>query len=316
MSRFNFKDKIALITGGSRGLGLSLAWNILERGGHVALLARDESELNDAYRILRKDFAKSGIMTVVCDVTNRQQLKKSFQSVIQQFSKIDVVVNNAGAILVGPFATMKMEDFEAQIKLHLYAAIDATQLAYEHFKSRGSGRILNICSLGGKIGVPHMSPYDASKFALSGFAQGVGSELANENIIMTTAYPTVMRTGSPIQAVFKGDTAKEFKIFETLDNLPLLSLSADRAAKRILNGVEKGKAEVLLTLMDHFRVAVGTLFPNLTRKVLSIAVNLMPKGQATKRKTGAQSSVRRPRTKEEKMYNQKPRHNAEFNLGL
>ncbi len=316
MRKFNFKDKIVYITGGSRGLGLSLAWNILDRSGHVVLVARDQSELNDAYKILRKDFPRSGILLSACDVTNSRQLKQSFEEAIHQYGAIDLVVNNAGAILVGPFVTMKMEDFEAQMKLHLYAAIETTKLAQEHFKSRGGGRILNICSLGGKVGVPHMTPYDASKFALAGFAQGVSSELAADNITMTTAFPTVMRTGSPIQAVFKGDTPKEFKIFEAFDNLPIISMSADKAAKKILNAVERGKSEVILSFTAKIRVLFGVLFPELMSFAMMMAAKSLPKSTSTTRKTGAESLVRRPRSKDEKMYNQKPRHGADFNLGV
>lgn len=316
MSKFKFKNKTAYITGGSRGLGLSLAWNILNRGGNVALIARDQEELADAYELLLREYPANRIMIDVCDITKSDQLHQSFHRVVDHFEGIDVVINNAGAILVGPFAAMKIEDFEAQMRLHLFAVIEIVQMAREHFKSRGGGRILNVCSLGGKLGVPHMAPYDASKFALAGFAQGVRGELALEKIFMTTAFPTVMRTGSPIQAVFKGDQKAEFSIFETLDNLPFLSMSADKAAKRMLDAVESGKSEVVLSLAAKARLLLGVLFPDTMNKAMDMATRILPKDSSKIAKTGAETSNRKIRSKDEKMYNQKSRHTAEYNLGL
>ena len=308
LSTYSFQGKSVFITGGSRGLGLSLAWNLLDQGACVALVARDEKELLEAKKILAKDYPPELVSIHICDVTNKSQLEKSFDEAILYHKSMDMVVNNAGEIYVGPFASMEMEDFEKQMSLHLYACIELTKLARQYFATREGGRILNICSLGGKTGVPHMAPYDASKFALAGFAQGVTPELALENIVMTTAFPTVMRTGSPIQAIFKGDHEKEFKLFETIDNLPFLSMSADTAAKKILKAVAAGKAEVVLSIPGKLRVIAGALFPNLMNTVMTLAVGALPKDDSKEAYTGAESTPRRQRTADEKMYNQKPHH--------
>jgi short-subunit dehydrogenase len=315
-NRFDFFAKIALVTGGSRGLGLSLAWNLLAQGSSVALVARDKEELERAKNILLQSFPDAEIVVYTADITKPTQLKNCIDDCKKHFGRIDILVNNAGSIVVAPFAAMELEDFEAQMKLHLYAAINAIKFVVPYFQQRGTGRILNICSLGGKFAVPHMSSYDASKFALAGFAQGIQPELAAENIFMTTAYPTVMRTGSPIQAVFKGNFKKEFKIFEALDNAPGLSMSADKAAKQILKAVEDGKAEVVLSAPAKLRVVLGALFPNLMNAVSGLMLKLLPKDDSHLRKTGADSTNRKTPTKEEKMYNQWPHHDAEFNMGL
>lgn len=316
MSRINFENKAAYITGGSRGLGLSLAWNLLERGAKVALVARNKVELARAREILLRDFPDGQVFLSPCDVTIAPNLRHSFDSACEFFGGIDLLINNAGAILVAPFAATEQEEFEAQMRLHLYAPIEAIRLASAHFKTRGGGRILNVCSLGGKVGVPHMSPYDASKFALAGFAQGIHGELALDNILMTTAFPTVMRTGSPIQAVFKGDFRKEFEVFETFDYLPVLSMSADKAAKKMLDAVAKGRSEVVLSPLARLRVLMGAVMPETSQAIMDWAAKRLPRDKSRMRRTGADATLRETATKEEVMYNQSRQHNADFNLGI
>ena len=324
---FNYQGKKVYITGGSRGLGLSMAWNLLKLGAEVTLCARDKEELNRGRNILLKDFPQASVHISVVDITKTEELAQSLDQAILQMGGIDLLVNNAGSILVGPFSSMEKEDFEAQVNLHLYAVVQAIGLIFPHFKSKGEGRILNICSLGGKIAVPHMLPYDASKFALAGFSQGVTAELAPHNILVTTAFPTVMRTGSPIQAVFKGDHGKEFQWFETIDNLPLLSMSADTAAKKVLQAVIDGQSEIILSGPAKLRLFFGNFFPETMNALMGLVAAVLPTKDSAFRKTGADSDNRfyqnpylKPiqirAQKVQDQYNQIPHHNAEFNMGL
>ncbi len=191
----SFKNKVVVITGGSRGLGLALARRFAIEGARVALLARDTKELERAKHILETHTRSSHILLCNCDITDDDQLSMAIGNVISLFGEIDVLVNNAGAIIVGPFGSMEMQDFEAQMKLHLYANISATKKVLPHFRRRKNGRIINICSMGGKVAVPHMLPYDTSKFALAGFSQGLTSELAMENISVTQSGPGLFRHG-------------------------------------------------------------------------------------------------------------------------
>lgn len=323
---YSFKGKSAYITGGSRGFGLSLAWNLLKQGASVTLVARDRNELQNAREILIKDFPKAEIYLSVCDVTDRKQLHSSLDQAIHRMSGIDLLINNAGAILVGPFTSMEKEDFESQMRLHLYAAIESTQLLLPHFKSRGGGKILNVCSLGGKVAVPHMLAYDASKFALAGFSQGVGAELARFGVCVTTVYPTVMRTGSPIQAVFKGNHEKEFAWFETIDHMPMISMSADMAAKKTLAAVRDGQTEVILSWPGKLRMFMGTVFPETMNLLMDFANRLMPTEDSKVRKTGSESSKLFKKiplletalgtAEHERTYNQIARKNAKVSMGI
>lgn len=313
---FRFEGQKVFITGGSRGLGLAFARRLLHLGAQVFLVARDEKELSRAKEMLRSQFEASQVYVHPADVTDSQQLKGAIENALREMGGIDVLINNAGSILVGPFAAMEKVDFEAQMKLHLYSVIEAIQEVTPHFKAKGGGRILNVCSLGGKVGVPHMAPYDASKFALAGFAQGVRSELKLDNIFMTTAFPTVMRTGSPIQAVFKGNHEREFKIFETIDNLPLLSMSADAAAEKMLNALAEGRSEIILSIPAKIRLAFGIFMPETLDSLMSFATRFLPRGESRIRKTGADSTDRTQRTKDEIRFNQETHHDAEYSMGV
>ncbi len=320
---YNFRGKNIYVTGGSRGLGLSLSWHFLKRGANLTLVARDEAELQRARRILLSYYPLAKIHLSVCDITDSQALRQSLSEAKTVMNGIDVLVNNAGSILVGGLGSMTRDDFDAQINLHVYAVIEATQWIRSHFKARGGGRIVNICSLGGKVAVPHMIPYDTSKFALAGFSQGAGAELAQENIHITTVYPTVMRTGSPIQAVFKGDHEREYLWFATADNLPLLSISADLAAQKILDAVENGRTEVILSLPAKVRVWFGTFFPETANALMSLVARMLPRKESLVRKTGADSGrlfdktpLRVEARENEMFYNQMPHHDGEYNMGL
>ncbi|MBL7545253.1 MAG: SDR family oxidoreductase [Bdellovibrionaceae bacterium] len=324
---FQWEGKSILITGGSRGLGLALARQLVSQGAKVTLVARKFEELARARTMLITEFPWAEVCTVMADVTRKDQLSNAITEAISAFGVLDGMINNAGAISVGPLESMTRADFEAQMKLHLYAVIEATEMIRSYFKQRGGGRIINICSLGGKSAVPHMLPYNASKFALAGFSQGSAIELAKDGIKVTTVYPALMRTGSPIQAVFKGDHEKEFAWFETADSIPGLSMEVDKAARKILIGAANGDSEVVLSPIGKLRVIGGALFPELIHSFMVMINTLMPKGQSGVRQTGYQSRklfensiltrpFRQVARKAEARNNQHPSHDAEFNLGL
>lgn len=322
---FSFKDKVVVITGGSRGLGLALAKRFAKEGAKICLIARDPQELERAQDILQQYTTPYSILTCECDITNQEQLSAAFGRVLGRWGDIDVLVNNAGSILVGPFDSMTLEDFEAQMKLHLYANIQATQKILPIFRKKRDGRIINICSMGGKIAVPHMIPYDSSKFALAGFSQGITAEFAKENIAVTTVYPTVMRTGSPIQAVFKGDSRKEFEWFANADVFPGLSSDVSEVAEKIVEASRERKSELIPFIPAKFRMLLGTVFPELALFAMGLVNRLLPQGQSLMYRTGAQcltdktyltENMKKSAEKAEEEWNQKQKGDPEFNLGL
>src|ERR1044071_4346713 len=228
--RFNGYDcngKTVLITGGSRGLGLVLARGFAAEGANVAVCARDHRELERA----RVDLASRGarVFAFPCDVTDRARGREGVEVVARHFGRVDVLVNNAGVIQVGPLETMTLEDFEQAMNVHFWGPLYATLAVLPQMRARGEGRIVNVSSIGGKIGVPHMVPYSASKFALAGLSEGLRAGLWRAGVTGTTVYPGLMRTGSPRHATFKGRHKAEYAWFSLLDSLPVTSMSAERA---------------------------------------------------------------------------------------
>lgn len=273
-SRFSFDGRIVLITGGSRGLGLALAREACARRARVALLARDPNELARAC----DDLTRRGgdALPVECDLLEPLQIKQSVERIVDHFGGLDAVINNAGIIEVGPLAHMKRGDFEKAMMLHFWAPYHIVSEAIPHFRRRGSGRIVNISSIGGKIAVPHMAPYTASKFALAGFSDAIRAELAQENIYVTTVTPGMMRTGSHGFAKFKGDYTAEYKRFTAASRLPFASISAERAARKILAACASGQPALTMPMSARFMIMANAFFPNLFGRIMKMANASLP----------------------------------------
>jgi len=269
-----FKNKVVLITGGSRGLGLVIARQICDEYGKVALIARDADELARA----EADLARRGgeVTTISCDLLERAQVEAAVQKTINRYGTIDILINNAGIIQVGPLEHMAREDFERAMELHFWAPFDLITQVVPEMRRRGGGRIVNISSLGGKIAVPHMAPYTASKFALAGFSNALCAELARENILVTTVTPGMMRTGSQGHANFKGDHASEYKWFAVSSALPLASISEERAARKILAACVRGKPALIMPISARALILASALFPNLFGQVMKIVNAYLP----------------------------------------
>jgi len=270
---FDLRGKNVLITGGSRGLGLVLARELLREKARVAICARDNEELDRAFDDLKR---RGRVITVPCDITRREQNRRMIDAVRQRLGEIDVLINNAGAISVGPIETMTLADYEEMMRVHFWGPLYAILEVLPGMRARGRGRIVNITSIGGKLSVPHLVPYGASKFALVGLSEGLRAELAKDGIVVTTVCPGLMRTGSPRRAFFKGQHRAEYAWFAISDALPLLSMSAERAARQIAAACKRGDAEVVLSLPAKAAAAFHGLFPGLTADILGAVNRLLP----------------------------------------
>ncbi|MDP9253441.1 MAG: SDR family oxidoreductase [Verrucomicrobiota bacterium] len=273
--RFSFAGKSVLITGGSRGLGLVIARQICAEGGRVALLARDARELHRARDELSKEGGEA--ITIVCDLLDRGQAEAAIEEVIDRFGGVDVLINNAGIIEVGPLSHMKREDFEKSMNLHFWAPFTLIWKVVPHMRRRGGGRIVNISSIGGKMAVPHLAPYCASKFALVGLSDSMRAELALDDILVTTVTPGLMRTGSHVNARFKGHHAAEYTWFSVSASFPLGSIDAEHAAKRIVEACRQGQPALIIPLAARVGITSNALFPNLTGRVMKLVNRLLPR---------------------------------------
>jgi short-subunit dehydrogenase len=272
--RYVLTGKNVVITGGSRGLGLVLARECLSRGASVAVLARDKFELSRAHDDLSRRNRR--VLAISCDVTDRAAVSRAMSDVEDRLGPIHVLINNAGVIQVGPMDAMNLDDFRESLDVHFWGPLYTSLAVLPGMRNRREGRIVNISSIGGKISVPHLLPYSAGKFALAGLSQGLRAELLRDRVYVTSVFPGLMRTGSPRNADFKGKHRAEHTWFSVSGSLPGLTVSAEQAAREILDACERGRAELIISAPARAAVKFGQLFPEISSEILGAAARLLP----------------------------------------
>lgn len=272
--RRNLTGQVALVTGGSRGLGLLLARELGQRGCRVAICARHLGELDRAQRYLEAHGAE--VMAIRCDVTDQADVHEMVRQIGGRFGEIDILVNNAGVIQVGPVSSMTVEDFEQAMAVNFWGSVYTTLAVLPAMRARRRGRIANITSIGGKVATPHLLPYVTAKFAAVGFSEGLRAELGRDGISVTTVVPGLMRTGSFVHALFKGRLGSEFAWFRAGATSPLTAMDATRAARKIIGAVERREAEITIGLRARALQLAHDLFPGATSRALAGVNRLLP----------------------------------------
>ena len=275
-SDYDFAGKSVVITGGSRGLGLIMARQLADEGARLTLVARSEDELERAVEDIRTRQPFSEVLAAPADVRRRYEAERAIAQAFDRFGRVDVLINNAGVIQVGPVAHMKLADYQDAMETHFWGPLYTILAALPHMRNQGEGRIVNISSIGGRISVPHLVPYSASKFALTGLSDGLRYELARQRILVTTVCPGLMRTGSPLNATFKGRHPDEFAWFAISDSLPLATIDAARAARQILAACRRGDAELVITVQAKLAILARTMAPELFARAMSFINGLLP----------------------------------------
>ena len=272
--RIDFTGKVALITGGSRGLGLVLARELAAEGAKVAICARDQAELARACDQL--ETLGADVLALTCDVTVPEEVEEALAQVRERLGPVDILINCAGVIQVGPMEAMTPADYDDALQVHFWGPLHTTLAALPEMRRRKAGRIVNIASVGGKISVPHLLPYSASKFALVGLSEGLRGALAADRVYVTTVCPGLMRTGSPPNASFKGKHRAEYAWFSIGDSLPLLSMDATLAARRILEACRHGDPQLIMPASTSAVVKLAALFPGAGAALMGVADRLLP----------------------------------------
>jgi NAD(P)-dependent dehydrogenase (short-subunit alcohol dehydrogenase family) len=284
------QDKVVLITGGSRGFGLAMAEEFAKEGTKLVLCSRENDELARAQTKLI-EFG-TDVLTIQCDVTNPEQVQQMIVQAVARFGQIDILVNNAGIISAGPWNTLTRSDFEESMNIIFWGTYTTTMAVLPQMRERRNGRIVNIASVGGKVSVPHLLSYASAKFAVVGFSEGLHAELAQEGINVVTVAPGLMRTGSQINAIAKGDKHKEeYTLFSLIDTLPGTSISVQRAAKQVVKATKRGETELIITLPAQILARLHGAFPGLITDILTIATRFLPKGEGTTQHLGRESET-------------------------
>jgi NAD(P)-dependent dehydrogenase (short-subunit alcohol dehydrogenase family) len=264
----DLRGQVALVTGGSRGLGFLIARELVREGCRVAICARDEAELADAQRDLQAEGGE--VLGLRCDVSERHEVEQTLRQIEQQLGPLDILVNNAGIIEVGPVQTMRIEDFERCLAVMYWGTVYPSLAVLPQMLERRQGRIVNITSIGGKVSVPHLLPYSSAKFAAVGFSEGLAAELAGTGVSVTTIAPGLMRTGSHLNAEFKGQRGREFTWFSLGATLPVISMDAERAARQIVQAAKRGERERVLSVPATVLSSVRGLLPGTTVEILGL----------------------------------------------
>jgi len=290
--RMDLRGKVVLITGGSHGLGLALAREFARNGSKLMLCGRKA----EALELAQQDLAglTSDVHTMVCDVSDRQQVQHLIAETIHEYGVLDIVVNNAGIIQVGPIHTMALEHFEHAMAIMFWGIVHTTMAALPYLRERPHARIVNITSIGAKVSVPHLVPYSCAKSAAAAFSEGMRAELQNTGVKVVTIAPGLMRTGSYLNAIFNAAENGEAAWFSAASSLPGLTIAAAKAARQVVSATRSGTAEVILGVPAKVLARFHGLFPAITTNILGVVNRALPKSSG-ETKIGSESrSLRSP----------------------
>ncbi|MBO8188687.1 SDR family NAD(P)-dependent oxidoreductase [Streptomyces spirodelae] len=270
-------DLSVLVTGGSRGLGLLLARQCVERRCDVTIAARHEEELDRAVGLLRRRARDTEVTGRVCDVTDRAAVHELVENTAAAQRGLDVVIANAGNIQVGPAEESGTEAFRSAMETMFFGALHTAMESLPQLReSPAGGRLGLIGSVGGLLPVPHLVPYSCAKSAIAALAEGLRAEQAEHGVSVTAVHPGLMRTGSHRQVELSGDKGKEFAWFATLAGLPGLSMDALEAAERIIRALEHRRTRVVLTPAAQLGAKAYGVAPTLVTRTNELVARMMP----------------------------------------
>ena len=201
------KGKVAVVTGGTKGIGRAIARSLVAAGAGVAITARNEDEIGTAVTDLKKLGAGTPA-GYVCDVRDYEQVKSVFKTIAQQFGGLNILVNNAGIGIFGSVESMSVDDFRAVLETNVFGVFYCCHEAIPLMKQRGGGYIINVSSLAGTNAHPQMAAYNASKFGLNGFSEALMQEVRHDGIKVSYIMPGSVNTE------FGGDELSDAKSWQ------------------------------------------------------------------------------------------------------
>jgi len=266
---------LALITGGSSGIGFALAKSLVQEGISLCLLARDEVKLNRAKTELKKLSTQKDqqILTISCDIRDFEDLKKHLETWVDKIGVPDLVINSAGVTYPGYFQDLDIDIFHWLMDVNYFGTLHILKILLPKMVERGSGTVVNISSQAGFIGVFGYSGYSASKYAVNGFTDVLRSEMKPQGIHFHIVYPPDTQTP---QLEFE----KPLKPLETKALTGASSLlTADQVAQSILKGVDLGRYVIIPGFEGKVLYRLANLLGNLTYPIMDWMIR---KAQKTK----------------------------------
>lgn len=254
------KDKVAIITGASSGIGLECAKYFSKKGMKLALAARSLDKLNKLVEEIKASGGEA--IAIQTDVTVVKDCERMVDETLKAFGRIDVLVNNAGISMRDLFIDTEIEVFQRLIETNLMSAIYCTKFALPHLlKTKGS--VVGVSSIAGYHGLPGRTAYSASKYGLQGFLDALRSENRETGLHVLVACPGF--TASNIRnSALKGDGTLQKESPRIEEKM----MQPDDVARKIYNGIVKRKRRVIMTFEGWSAVYIGVNLPALTEKVI------------------------------------------------
>jgi NAD(P)-dependent dehydrogenase (short-subunit alcohol dehydrogenase family) len=266
-------QKVALVTGGSRGLGLEMARILARRGWALALVARDPAGLESARRLLARESPSAPSLSIACDLGRSGSARSAVEACKGAFGRLDLLVNNAGAISPAPFASLSRDTIATSLDLHVLAPAEAMGAAFPLLSAGRRGRVINVSAIEGLVGVPLLAACASGKFGLVGLTESVRAEWASKGVGVTLACPGFLRpaggSGISPKAAPRPPSNRLPGGADRWMHLPLLSMEVDRAAARILEASERGRPRIVLTPAARALALLHGVAPGLVARVAS-----------------------------------------------
>lgn len=263
------RDRVVVITGAGSGMGREMAVRAAEQGALLALSDWDAAGLAGTVELV--EARGSQVHSEVVDVADRAAMAQWAGAVVDRFGRVDVVVNNAGVSMSGPFEDMTYEEFDWILGVNLHGVIHGTKEFLPHLIASGDGILVNISSLFGLISMPGQSAYNATKYAVRGFTEALREEMlvSGHPVSVTCVHPGGIRTG--IARHGRATAGEDHdRLAETFDT-KLAKMPADKAARIILDGALAGQARVLVGLdahvLHHFAKITGSRYQDVVARL-------------------------------------------------
>ena len=252
-------NRVVVITGASSGIGAALAREFVAAGARVALAARSADKL----RALAAELGAEKTLTVPTDVTDPQQTDRLVARTVERFGGIDVLINNAGQGLYGRLEDTDWEHSRRMWEVNFFGLLRLTRAALPHLRER-RGTIVNVSSVAGKVSLPYMGDYCATKFALNAFSNALRMELAREGVRVVVVCPGPVKTRFHASAYREGQLPGVYG----LGRKRYEGVSAQRVARATRRALRGGKREIIVPWWLRLFVGFRALFPGFTDRML------------------------------------------------
>ncbi|MEM9155527.1 MAG: SDR family oxidoreductase [Cyanobacteria bacterium J06642_2] len=199
-------SKVALITGGSAGIGRATARAFAQLGYRLAIASRSVDPLKEVAIDLEKHL-NAEVLAIPTDVTDSEQVQQLIDRTLERYEAVDILVNNAGICISGPFTATTRADWEQVMNVNVWGYINTLRALVPHMLERGKGQIINVGSFGGKMPLPEMAAYCTAKYAVTGLTESLRLELEPKGIAVIGVHPGIVKTNFLDRAIFTGDRA-------------------------------------------------------------------------------------------------------------